>query len=281
MYNLLKYDFKYLWRIWWIAAVASLAATLVGIFSMKRVMYSEEMPIPEGQLSRSASGVLDGLGLSGMVMFFLAAFVFVVLIELLVMYRYYKNFFTDEGYLTFTLPVTENKLLMGKSISGTIAYMGTAVVALILLAIFGWFALYFQIGWEGTWRDISRFAYEFFNDIGTYAGLYLIEFILLGIASCIFNVQLGYISITIGSVIAKKNKLLAGIGMFFAISMALSIATNILGTVGLINIDWGGGLSPDAYIAIALGLVVVFLLGLSVLCYFLNLELLKKRLNLA
>ena len=35
-----------------------------------------------------------------------------VVTELLVFVRFYKNFFTDEGYLTFTLPVSRKDLLL-------------------------------------------------------------------------------------------------------------------------------------------------------------------------
>lgn len=37
-----------------------------------------------------------------------------------ILMRYYKNFFTDEGYLTFTLPVTPHELLWTKLISGMV-----------------------------------------------------------------------------------------------------------------------------------------------------------------
>ena len=36
-----------------------------------------------------------------------------------VLYRFYKNLFTDEGYLTLTLPVTPSQHLLAKTISGT------------------------------------------------------------------------------------------------------------------------------------------------------------------
>lgn len=282
MYNLLKYDFKYIWRIWWIAALASVLATIVGIFSVHRTMSSEAMPIPEYQMSRSLSGILDGLGVSGIIMFFAVIIAFVILIEILVWYRYYKNFFTDEGYLTFTLPMQENTLLMSKSISGTVVYIVTMIVAFVLLSVCGIFALSFDVGWAGALDGISRFVFEFFKDLGPYAGVYLTEIILIAIASCIFNVQLGYIAITIGSIIAKKNKLLAGVGIYFAICMAISIISNVLGTVGILNLDMClEATSIELMMTIFLGVIIFFLVAIAVASYFINLSLLKNKLNLA
>ena len=44
--------------------------------------------------------------------------------------RYYKNFFTDEGYLTFTLPVKRSTLLNAKTVNAMI--WGLLLIAFII-----------------------------------------------------------------------------------------------------------------------------------------------------
>ena len=83
MRNLLKYDFKYTWRIWWIAAVAAVAATFLGCISIRRsICYPE---ISESPLTKSVQGVLDGLSVSGIIVYVLALALFMFLIELVVL----------------------------------------------------------------------------------------------------------------------------------------------------------------------------------------------------
>lgn len=280
MRNLLKYDFKYTWRIWWIAAVASVAATFLGCISIRRsICYPE---IGESPLTKSVQGVLDGLSVSGIIVYILALALFIFLIELVVMYRYYKNLFTDEGYLTFTLPVKEDTILISKTISGFLWYLITTVAVLVLAGV----GILFSIRCYGTdWGDvfigIGHAIKQFNFETEGYAPLYLLEVILIIVFGCTFNILLGYVSITIGSIIAKKNKLLAAIGIYFAICIVFSIFCNVMGLVGIFNFDAATNLAASKMIAVMLLLVMLFLAAVSAIAYFCNVQLLKKKLNLA
>ncbi len=58
-------------------------------------------------------------------------------------YHFYKNVFTDQGYLTNTLPVTPSQLLLSKELASIGAYVGIYVVqqifGLIQLVVWGYF----------------------------------------------------------------------------------------------------------------------------------------------
>ena len=58
----------------------------------------------------------------------------------IVMQRYYKNFFSDEGYLTFTLPVKTGHLLGSKVISAVLWMLFVllcTIIGVAIIAIFG------------------------------------------------------------------------------------------------------------------------------------------------
>lgn len=280
MRNLLKYDFKYIWRIWWIAALVSVASTVLGCFSIKRSICPPD--IFDTSFTKSVQGVIDGLSISGIIVYVITLVLFVLLIELLIMYRYYKNLFTDEGYLTFTLPVKENTILASKTISGVIWYLVTCVAIIIL----GGFGLLFSTrcyanDWGEVFMSLGEALHSFNMETEGFAPLYLFEIVLAIIFSTTFNIMLGYISITIGSIIAKKNKLLAGVGVYFAICIVLSLFSNIVGMVGLFNMDYVTNLEASKIIALILLAVIVFLAAVSAIAYFLNLKLLEKKLNLS
>ena len=48
-----------------------------------------------------------------------ALFVAVVATFVIVIARFYRNLFTDEGYLTLTLPVTANQIMLSKTLAGS------------------------------------------------------------------------------------------------------------------------------------------------------------------
>ncbi len=280
MRNLLRYDFKYMWRIWWIGALASVIATVIGVFSIKNMITSEP------QMARYVHGateIINGISFTGILVCVAALVAFAFLMVLLTMYRYYRNFFTDEGYLTFTLPVTENRLLMSKSISGFVTIFVTDLLVGALGIAFGLSTAIFRYGFEDTMEAIWIAISESIEAMGSYAAIYIIEVVLLAVLGVVFNIQIGYLSITIGAVIAKKNKLLAGIGMYFVISTILSVISTTLSSVSLYWIEasdfWFDRI--DLLFALGFGGIILVLAGLIIGAYVLNHYFLKRRLNLA
>ena len=58
----------------------------------------------------------------------------------LLMQRYYKNLFTDEGYLTFTLPVKTNQIIISKAIGAALWSVVSVIcvaVAAFIISVFG------------------------------------------------------------------------------------------------------------------------------------------------
>ncbi|MCQ2550714.1 MAG: hypothetical protein MJ146_00775 [Clostridia bacterium] len=279
MRNLLKYDFKYTWRIWWPTLLIAAFSTLIGVLSIKRTILGDQS---DTLLPTATKGIVDGLSVAGIIAFVLVIIAYVLIIELVVQYRYYKNMFTDEGYLTFTLPVTENQVLLSKSISGFVWYVITACTAAALGLTGGLAAVrYFSNNWEEFKEGMKEVVNIFFTENGDYAVIFIVEAIVLLLVGCIFNLELGYISITIGSIIAKKNKLLAGIGVYFVICTAFSIFSSIFGGKQLLDIYSADIMQANHAISTLLIVMIAVLAVVAAIVYVLNLLLLKKKLNLA
>ncbi|MBR5774377.1 MAG: hypothetical protein IKY44_05945, partial [Clostridia bacterium] len=118
--KLLKHECRAIFKYWWIAAVSSvLFAMLAGFCSqITDVFYTTHYEI------QAVAGILA---------FFsrVALFAFPVLAALLVFIRFRKHLFSDEGYLTFTLPVSKGALLGSKLVTAMIF----AAASVILLEI--------------------------------------------------------------------------------------------------------------------------------------------------
>lgn len=155
---------------------------------------------------------------------------------LIILARFYKNLFSDQGYLTHTLPVTTGRHLLSKIISGTI--WGCANTLLILLSIYiiVWTPSVnelFQtqkpdiltgIGFTGAYADIS---------FGTFI-FYLIVLILV---SVILNLATFYTSIVVGQFF-HGHPILGAVAVYFILNTVLSIfSLFILVVTGILIAD--------------------------------------------
>ena len=84
------------------------------------------------QIFENDSIIYKILLVSGFVMYFISIFVTLAAPTIFGIVRFYKNFFTGEGYLTFTLPATKKQLLFVKI--STAVCMGAASFLVCLLS---------------------------------------------------------------------------------------------------------------------------------------------------
>lgn len=149
-----------------------------------------------------------------------------------VLYRFYRRCFSDEGYLTYTLPVTNHQILLSSiiiSVVGVLAVVLAAAAAvgivfgLVLLAAnqvqeIIWADVW--VSWENAW---SQLVDSFWKNIRQFA---LVGF--SGIFSALGEYIVLMLSITIGALIAKKHKILAAVGVYYGLGMAQSLVLSLL-----------------------------------------------------
>ena len=188
-----------------------------------------------------------------------------------VVYRFYKRCFTDEGYLTFTLPVNQHQILLSSFLNSVFG------VFLVVLACFGavmlaggMFLLALNSTQEILWADVwlswqdvwQQLADSFRKNIGQFA---LLGF--SGLVSALSELMLLMLAVTIGALVAKKHKILAAVGVYYGIGMVQSFAYSmIVFSTGNVNL--------------LLALPGLMSLSLALAGYFLMYRLTSKKLNL-
>lgn len=156
----------------------------------------------------------------------LAASVFYVL------WRYYRSRFTEEGYLTYTLPVNNHQLMLSSILASVleILLVGLATVAAMAMAS-GIFAAGLpwnevdSTSWGLLW---SRWG-ELLDSLRPVAGdvlLVLLNMVLMGLATLLTLM----LAVTIGATAAKKHPILLAIAVYYAISLVRLAA--YLSTIG-------------------------------------------------
>ncbi len=223
------------------------------------------------------------------IVFFFAALLYgvAVLVNLtaplvMAVVRYYRNLFTAEGYLSFALPVTAAQHLIVKALS-----------ALVLQAIaWGMTALSFVIVMAGdVLREVGVAAEYLCKGIPAGALWHIVlwgfELLLIFAVSFLSQAFLYYGCISIGQ-LARKNRVLAAVGVYFG----YYVVTQILGTILTVLVTLFGdripfdaiatfaGTYPIAFVHIFLCSILLIAVVFTVLYFFVSHAIIRKRLNL-
>ncbi len=131
--------------------------------------------------------------------------------------RYYKNLFSNEGYLTHTLPVSASSLLVSKTISAFVYLIATSIVMILALMIAIDTSQIFEILKQGI--EIMALSMKVSNSTII---IFSILFIILGYMSYVLMV---YAGISLGQ-IHNNNKLVFSVVwsiVLYYISQIISI----------------------------------------------------------
>ena len=191
-------------------------------------------------------------------------------------WRFYKSRYTDEGYLTFTLPVTTHQILLSSVVNSIVGMV--IVAAVVLFSIAGMLLIGFS--WmDGFWASLGEVISQLFAEMKRYIGWEQLGYaaILLcdGLMGVICGLVMLMLSVTIGSVIARKHKILAAVGTYYGLSVLMSVGETVL--LSLVTIRTG---EESGYFLRITGFSGLLLLAISVGGYFLTHYLADRKLNL-
>lgn len=273
--KLMRYDFKSVFKLWWIGAVSTLALSVIGGFIAE--IFTTERDIPEP---------IYVLAIFGAVLVYIGFIAFAIFSEILVYLRFYKNLYTDEGYLTFTLPAKRQSILNSKVFLGAVTSILTGIVLSIDSLIVTVISYRKEIFTPQFIKDIEEALEYFFEDqYYYYFFIYIVQaliiFALLSLATILF----AYGCITIASVIAKKAKILVAIGIYYGATSVLGFLLTIFFMFGATSFfDLIFELSEiDGLNSVLLILFMIIFLLCAVCCvlYYITHWCIDKKLNLA
>lgn len=271
--KLLKYEWRATRGFVGLMCLICLSAALVGGLAMRYLVWVSELS------SQSEVGIV--LAVLTMVFAFIAIAICAVAMELYTVWRFYRSRFTDEGYLTFTLPVTTHQVLLSSFVNcliGMVFALAALMVGYLVLLLLGFSALedFFPSLWQVLPMAVENAWRLFAGETGTFLGLLLLE-IVTGVIS---NAVLMMLAVTIGSILAKKHKVIAAVGVYYGINMALSLVTGVLGTIqGVVSYSSSEVTALSVLSSMMLWTSGVFLV-VAVGGYFLMYWLVHRKLNL-
>lgn len=277
--KLLKHEFKSQAKLFLILSLAALGAGGVGCGMLSLILHL-------AQTEMDTAGAILGVVFSAMLMvfMFLAVMAYSFAVSILLVYRFYKYHFSDEGYLTFTLPATTHQILLSGLLNFFIWQMIAGVVVMISAGLI--FSPLMAMMRQELGMSTLIFNEMFLDILYTSfdaAGIgwwYIPVYILSVIFSSAGSIVLILLSVTIGCVVAKKHKVLASIGIYYGINMVLSIITSIVSFAAMIGDFWAMETTQSVSMNFTTAVPGVLYLIIGVVGYFLMHRLVEKKLNL-
>lgn len=136
-----------------------------------------------------------------------------------VLCRFYRSRFTEEGYLTYTLPVSNHSLMLSSILMSAAEMLLVLVAAAVAVMVaFGIFAL--ALPWQevgpDTWNAFRETAACVFRSLGENAGVLgqAIAFVVLMGLSKLMELML---AVTLGGMAAKKHPVLMAVLVYYGL----------------------------------------------------------------
>lgn len=284
--KLLKYDLKSVGRFWWIIMIVMVI--LFGMIGVSARFLTEAFTQPSGSDAEAFFGILAGLSYLPAYFEILCVSVCVIAVEVLIYVRYFKHFFTDEGYLTFTLPVSRKTHLLSKIITyvfwmyltGIVVFIGFCGIVIIAIP----FGSYPSV----ITNAINTLSYIPFTQILWFA-LWMIIGIPINIASLVCVCCFTFFCITFGATIVKRGKIFASIGIYIGMTTLLGWAGQTVSVFAALFLSEGlatimmnaGDFEINLLITAIMLLVLAVISTAAAFTYSLTRIILERKLNLA
>ena len=215
------------------------------------------------------------------VAFMLAPLVILFMAAFYVIWRFYKNIFTDEGYLMNTLPTRPVNLVFSKLLTALIWMLLTMGVAAL-----SW---YIAVGhvealtntlhqlWDSFVSLIVNNEEVMQREIGVPLWVFVTEIVIFALAWFGRFTMSWYFAIAFGQLMSKSHKVLGAIGAYILLAIASSIVSTIY--LGVLNKAVAAATNAVVLQATLLGNIVLFII-ITGLLYWATCSIMKNRLNL-
>ena len=256
--KLLKMEFRSTWNVLGILCLSLVGAGLLGGLASRYLSNA-------GAQTRWLE-TLCVLTVLAVVLFFAFCGAAALIIQIV---RFYRSRFTDEGYLTFTLPVNTHQILLSSFVSSAVNLIAVAAVAVVSLILMGLciipnFAI-LRKGLELFWQELPDIWDKLTQADVLQALVLLLVNAVTGAAGELILIML---AVTIGSLVAKKHKIIAAVAFYYILHCVTFAAVGVT----LVNF-WE---NPKNILSIW----AIVNLAIAVVGYFIMYYLVDKKLNL-
>lgn len=213
--------FKHEWKA--ISRLLLIVHGFILIFALLSRIFLEINGGINAALSDDVNGIVSLV--AALIIFFIILFIFcaAMFTYVYIGYRFYKNIFTEQGYLTNTLPVTPKQIIFSKGLTGLLWIIIDVIVLAVSLAI-----LFTDTDLLAGLTEVFGNISVSFPDIPAFFWLLLL---MLLISPFLMIAHL-YFCVSVGSLV-PNHKVLGAIGTYIVSYIVMQIfSTVVLGGSG-------------------------------------------------
>ncbi len=256
----------------YLRTLVPLYAVLIGIALMARIVQFFEN-------SSTAYKIING---SSIFVYAAAIIVCILLTLVFGVVRFYKNLFTGEGYLSFTLPVTPAQHIIVKLVTSVAFQLISIITVLISAAVITAGDVFAE-----SLKAIDYLWKMGTTTLGNHLAWYAVELVIAITAALFCEYLLFYTCIAIGQLF-HKNRIIAAIGVYFGYYVAVQIVEVIILILGIAlkaylpyeKLLQFIGNHPHTSTHIIICAITVFYIILTVIYFVITNNVIRKRLNL-
>ena len=290
--KLIKHEWKNVNRVAGVLTLVVVIVTIIGCIML-------QLPAMTSLINGSGNMNEDA-----MVIWFLMGFISFMLYIFMLMgatyglfiflgVRFYRTMYTEQGYLTNTLPVTGHQLFISKIFVSGIWYLLLELV--VVISVFALMSAWFSgilsgeleaEGFSSMW-DFWRTAFveigPMYEEIGLDWTGYLIAMVLAVLIAPFSSMTILFGSVTIGQ-LSKKHKGVMGILAYLGICFLNMIITSVVQVISMVKASVD--IMADPYGDINMNLngmmysSLIMSLSMAVILYFVSHHILTKKLNM-
>lgn len=161
------------------------------------------------------------MGVASLLLYILSIFAIFIVTFVFFAVRFYKTMYSNQGYLTHTLPVSTGSIIHTKVLVSSFWVLVTMIITVV--SIFTMVAV--PLG-----KHIPELYEEFYVE---FSFIELVPIIILAVLGCLERVLVMYVSLSIGQLF-NQYRVLAAIVTY----VVINIATNIMETVTVFVVDF-------------------------------------------
>lgn len=185
----------------------------------------------------------------------------------LLVYRFYKSRFTDQGYLMLTLPVTTHQQLLASMMNTVMGVVLVGITACLSAAVgIGIFLLSFEQSTAAEFAQVfADMGSSFVNNLKVPAWLFVFKVLEVAV-SFLADILLFMLAVTVGAQ-ARKHPVLKGAALYICVDILVSESCALFGS-----------LTEDQAAATVFSFILYGIMALT--AYFVMHRIIDKKLNL-
>ncbi|MCI8281666.1 MAG: hypothetical protein HFI76_08230 [Lachnospiraceae bacterium] len=287
--KLIKHDFKSTSKVMIPISFAFVAITLLGVLFLGTKLMQREELLP--------------LTITLLVAYILTLVTLTMVTQIYLIVHFYRNMFSAQGYLTFTLPSSPQKIFHSKMLVGCawmlLISVLSVVSALVLIGVASGFENISSIIQEICSMELftagdldAHFSASLTDVMGYTSGQLVLLTVILTLVSIYYNISIGFGSVTIGQLYAK-HKVVGAVLVYVGFYLLMQILSTItifficLRPVLDILATPEGELEGMAFIQMMRSIyqpmfpsMILTQLGAGILCHIASILIVNKKVNL-